>query len=91
MFKVLLQTHKKMVWIVELLLTWGLGETSPRSLLEPRSRERRRIFMYIRLLDHDTESRESYALEASSVRTLTPHADQSPGRSTVMSLESQTF
>ena len=44
----------------------------------------------IRLLDHNTESRESYVLEASSVRTLTPYADQSPGHSTVMSLESQT-
>ena len=27
-----------------ILLTWGVGETSPRSLPEPRSREKKRIF-----------------------------------------------
>ena len=43
------------------LLTWGVGETSPRSLLEPRSRERGREFsLYIRCLASDTDkSRES--------------------------------
>ena len=55
--------HTENIFIIfcVFFLTWGWGETSPRSLPEPRSREKR-IFLYIRLLDHDTESRV-FALE----------------------------
>ena len=50
--------------------------------------EKTRIFMYISHLASDTENQEIFRAGSLFRMTPTSHADQLPGHSTVMSLES---